>query len=264
MQFGICGGPDVAKLAKEAGYDYWEWSVGGLLKPLEDAAAFAQSLAEARATQLPCPVLNVFVPGSHKITGPAADLARLRDYVTVVFTRAREAGVTCIVFGSGGARMVPEGFDHAEARRQIVAFLRMAGPIAAENSVTVAVEPLNPKECNILTSVAEGASVVRETNHRAIRLLVDGYHLLRSDNVVADIEANGVLFAHTHVATKDNRLMPGTEPCDLAPFFRALARAGYDGRLSFEGKIPAPAVAPLAEGLAVMKRLRLEGLKNAS
>jgi sugar phosphate isomerase/epimerase len=263
MQFGICGGPDVATLAREAGYDYWEWSVPGLLHPLEGDAVFAGAWKAARDSGLPCPVLNQFLPGSHKVTGPAVDMTLLRGYVTVAFARAREAGVSCIVFGSGGARQVPEGFDHVEARGQIVAFLRMAGPIAAENGVTVAVEPLNPKECNILTTVAEGASVVRETNHRAIRLLADSYHVLRSDNVPADIEVNGVRLAHIHVATKDNRLMPGVEPCDLAPFFHALARAGYDGRLSFEGKIPGPGVPPLAEGLAVLKQLVREGLLHA-
>lgn len=254
MHFGICGGPELAAVAKQAGYDYWEWSVPGLLKPLEDDAAFTAALKAARATGLPCPVLNCFLPGTLKVTGPAADLAALRAYVTTAFARAKEAGVTHIVFGSGGARQVPEGFDHAEASRQIAAFLKMAGPLARASGVTIAIEPLNPKECNILTSVAEGAAMVRTVDHPAVRLLVDGYHMLRSDNRPEDVEKNGPLFVHTHVATKENRQMPGTEPCDLAPFFRALVRGGYTGRLSFEGKCEADA-AKLAAGLAVMKQL---------
>jgi sugar phosphate isomerase/epimerase len=259
MQFGICGGPELAILAREAGYDYWEWSVPGLLKPLEDDKAFAASLKAARDTGLPCPVLNMFLPGSHKVTGPAADLALLRQFVTVAFARAREAGVTHIVFGSGGARAVPEGFDHAAATRQIVEFLTMAAPLAARSGVTVVLEPLNPKECNIVTSLAEGADIVRAVNQPAIQLLVDSYHMLRSDNVPADIEKNGSLLAHTHVATKDNRLMPGAEPCDLKPFFGALRRGGYTGRVSFEGKCEAE-VAKLAAGLAVMKKLAADAV----
>ncbi len=257
MQFGICGGPDLAVTAREAGYDYWEWSVPGLLKPLEDDKAFASSLKAARDTGLPCPVLNLFLPGSHKVTGPAVDMVLLRHFVSVTFARALEAGVTHIVFGSGGARAVPEGFDHATATGQIVEFLKMAGPVAGKNGVTIAVEPLNPKDCNILTTVAEGAAVVREANHPAVRLLVDSYHMLRSDNEPADIEKNGRLFVHTHVATKDNRLMPGAEACDLAPFFHALVHGGYNGRMSFEGKCDNDA-AKLAAGLAVMKKLERE------
>ncbi len=259
MKFGVCCGPELATLAKQAGYDYWEWSVPGLLKPLEDETAFITALRQARDTGLPCPVVNCFLPGSHKVTGPAVDPALLRGYVTVAFTRARRAGVTHIVFGSGGARAVPEGFDRAEARRQLVAFLNMAAPIAAENGVTIAIEPLNPKECNFLTTVAECASVMREVNHPAVRLLVDAFHFLNGDNARADIEANGPFFVHTHVATREKRLLPGAEPGDLAPFFRALARGGYTGRLSFEGKIPEPTtVQALSGGLAEMKRLERE------
>jgi sugar phosphate isomerase/epimerase len=257
MQFGICGGPDLALAAREAGFDYWEWSVPGLLKPLEDDKAFAESLKAARATGLPCPVLNLFLPGAHKVTGPAFDMALLKQFVTVTFARAKEAGVSHIVFGSGGARAVPEGFDQAAATRQIVDFLKMAAPIAAANGVTIALEPLNPKDCNILTSVAEGAAVVREAGHPAVKLLVDSYHMLRSDNRPQDIETNGSLFVHTHVATKDNRLMPGAEPCDLAPFFNALKRGGYNGRMSFEGKCEADPT-KLAAGLSAMKKLARE------
>ena len=36
MIFGVCGDPKLARIAKEAGYDYFEWSVGGFLHPRED------------------------------------------------------------------------------------------------------------------------------------------------------------------------------------------------------------------------------------
>ena len=35
-----------------------------------------------------------------------------------------------------------------------------------------------------------------------------------------------------------NRKAPGIEPYDFVPFFRALAAAGYDGRVSVEGGLP--------------------------
>lgn len=254
MLFGICGGPDLAKTAREAGFAYWEWSVPGLLKPLESDDAFAESLKAARETRLPCPVLNQFLPATHKVTGPSVDMAQLRQFVTVAFDRAQKAGVTHIVFGSGGARQVPDGFDHRAAQGQIADFLRMAGPLALANKVTIALEPLNPKECNIVNSVAEGAAIVRAVDHPAVRLLVDSYHMLRGDNRPEDIVANGPLFAHTHVATKDNRAMPGTEPCDLVPFFSSLKQGGYNGRVSFEGSCENE-IGKLAQGLAFMKQL---------
>jgi sugar phosphate isomerase/epimerase len=225
-------------LAAQAGFDYFEMTVGALLKPREDDAAFAAALEGARAAGLPCPVLNVFIPADLKITGPTADLALLERYVTTACHRAAQAGVRVIVFGSGGARRIPDGFDRTAAWRQITAFCRMLAPVASAHGVTIAVEPLNKAECNVLNTVGECARLVREVNHPAIRLLVDAFHLLKDHDSIEDIVANGDILAHVHVATAPERLAPGMETCDLQPFFNALARSRYTGRVSIEGKLP--------------------------
>lgn len=257
MKFGVCGGPDVAKIAAQAGYDYFEGGVGGLLKPLESEEAFRQALAEIRAVPIPCEALNLFVPAHLKITGPTADLAVLTDYVGRVCLRAREAGVRVIVFGSGGARQIPDGFDHAEALGQIVAFCRMCGPLAERHGLTIAIEPLRSAECNVITRVAEGADLARRVGHPAVRLLVDAYHWVQEEEPAADIEAAGDLLRHAHIATYAKRLAPGAEPCDFVPFFRALVASGYDARVSIEGGIPNPAE-ELPRSLAVMKQALAE------
>ena len=238
MQYGICGNVDVAGTAAQAGFDYFEMTVGALLKPREDEAAFAAALEQVRAAGLPCPVLNVFVPADLKITGPTADLALLERYVTTACHRAALAGVRVIVFGSGGARRIPDGFDRTTAWRQIVAFSRMLAPIASAHAVTIAVEPLNKTECNVLNTVGECARLVREVDHPAIRLLVDAFHLLKDNDAIEDIVANADILAHVHVATAPERLAPGMETCELRPFFDALARSHYQGRVSIEGKLP--------------------------
>jgi len=118
----------------------------------------------------------------------------------------------------------------------------MLAPIAAKHRVTVVIEPLNKKDCNVLTTVA------------ALRLLVDAYHLLLDDDSLEDIVRNGDLLAHVHIATVPNRLPPGAEACDLGPFFDALVRAGYDGRVSFEGRVSDPET-DLARALSHMREL---------
>ncbi|MFW6155260.1 MAG: sugar phosphate isomerase/epimerase family protein [Planctomycetota bacterium] len=254
MQYGVCGGPEMAAAAKEAGYDFFEWSVPGLLKPREDEKAFKSALAEVQACGVPCPALNLFIPSDLKITGPEADAGALEQFVSVTCRRAGQAGVETIVLGSGGARRIPDGFDRDEAHRQIVAFCRMAGPLAAAQGVTIAVEPLNQRACNVLTSVQESADLVREVNHPAIRLLVDAWHWATDDHSIEAIVANGRLLAHVHIATYPTRLPPGAEPFDWAPFFAALREGGYNGRISIEGKIPDPP-RDLPRALAVMRSL---------
>lgn len=257
MQFGVCGGLELASVAQASGYAYLESSVGGLLKPLEKESVFEAGLAAWQGVGLPCPVLNCFIPGNLKMVGPQVDTGALEAYVTTALRRAARAGVKVIVFGSGGARQIPEGWDAARAWQQLVAFGRLCAPYAQKHGVTIAVEPLNRRETNSINTVAAGAALVREVDHPAWRLLVDGYHWLLDGDRVEDIIANGALFAHVHVATAPNRLPPGAEPCDLQPFFTALARAGYNGRISFEGKLTDPQVT-LPTALTLMRQLAAE------
>lgn len=254
MKFGVCCAPGSAAAAAKAGFDFIEGAVGGFLKPREPQAAFQAALDEVRAAPLPCPVVNCFVPGDLKITGPAVNLPALRDYVTTVFERAEQAGVEVIVFGSGGARAIPDGFAREAAREQLVAFGSMLAPLARDHGVTVVVEPLNRKECNVLNSVGECAALVRDVAHPGLRLLVDAYHFLRDNDSLDDLAAHGGLLAHVHIATVANRLAPGVEPCDFGPFFRTLARTGYDGRISIEASLP-DLERNLAAALPVLRQL---------
>ncbi len=261
MQYGVCGNPAIAEAAAKAGYDYLETTVQALLKPLEDRQAFEEGMNAYGAAPLPCRVLNCFVPASHPITGPAVDLATLRSYVTTVCSRAEEAGVEVIVFGSGGARRIPDGYPRAQAWQQLVDFGRMLGPIAEAHRITIAVEPLNRNACNVLTTVGESAAYVREVDHPWFRLLVDAYHWGIDEDSAADIVQAGPLLRHLHIATYANHLAPAMEACDFGPFFGALATAGYDGRLSIESELGDPD-ATLAPALQAMQELVAEARRN--
>ena len=122
MKFGVCGDPKIALNAKEAGFDYFEWSVGNYLHPREEEAVFQMALAQAQEVGIPCPAANVFIPSDLKITGPDANLAALEVYVRTALRRAEIAGVETIVLGSGGARRIPDGFERKRAWEQLVAF----------------------------------------------------------------------------------------------------------------------------------------------
>jgi sugar phosphate isomerase/epimerase len=128
----------------------------------------------------------------------------------------------------------------------------MVAPIAGEHGVTIAVEPLNRGETNVLNSVSEGLQYVKDVDQPAFRLLVDAYHWAKENEPTADIVAAGPWLAHAHIATYPRRLPPGVEACDFAPFFTALKQAGYNLRISVEagwGDIPTQA----APALKVMR-----------
>jgi sugar phosphate isomerase/epimerase len=248
----------LAALAGQAGYDYAEGSVAALLMPREPEQAFRASLDALRTAGLPYPVANCFVPGDMKITGPDVNSAALQAYIGTVMERAGRAGVEIIVFGSGAARRIPDGYDPRRAHDQLVAFCRMVAPRARDYGVTVAVEPLNRAECNVLTTVAACAALVNDVAHPNIRLLVDAYHLMRDRDAYVSIVTHGALLAHAHIATSTRRLAPAAEDCDFTDFFGALAKAQYTGRISIEGNIANPET-ELPAALAMMRALSTGG-----
>src|SRR5438034_4201297 len=163
MRFGICTKLETADAVKQAGWDFVEENAQGLFRGLEGSWA---GQVRATTSPLPIPAANTLVPGSLKITGPEANLDRLKEYLTRVMERAGQIGTNTIVFGSGGARNVPDGFDRDKARQQIIDFLKMILPMAQKNKVTIVAEPLNKQECNIINTVAEAMEDVQAVNHQ--------------------------------------------------------------------------------------------------
>ncbi|MCL1857084.1 MAG: sugar phosphate isomerase/epimerase [Kiritimatiellaeota bacterium] len=239
MKFGICSGIEKknAELAREAGFGYLEGGVAAVLRPAESEAAFEDGWALMRECGLPVEALNCFLPGNLKVTGQDVNQAPVVEYAVTAIRRAGKAGIPIIVFGSGGARAVPEGFCHACATKQLEAFVREIAPVAVESKVLLVMEPLSRTECNMLSSVKEAAGLVRRVNHPGVRLLVDGYHVAANGEPLSDVAEAGELFRHVHCATFPARKAPGREPYDFGPFLSTLRAAGYDHRVSIEGDI---------------------------
>jgi sugar phosphate isomerase/epimerase len=234
MKIGICTTVDQARTFAQAGFDYIEENVQSFLVPEEPESAFAAKLAAAQGSVLPVRAACCFLPGALKCTGPAVDLERIAGYADSAFRRARQAGIDIIVFGSGGSRQIPEGFNRATALDQFIACVRRIAPLAEKQGVTVVIEPLNSKECNFINSLAEGARVVETVAHPQVWLLADIYHMLVDREPADEIITHGSSIHHVHVAELEGRMAPGTSGEDFGPYLRALAKIGYRGSLSYE------------------------------
>jgi sugar phosphate isomerase/epimerase len=235
MQIGFCTDPvTFASLPARPDCDFIEGHVVNFLVPEAPDTEFMPHADALRECAFPMSAANVLLPATLKCVGPDVDLARLDRYATNVFRRAKEIGMTLIVFGSAGSRMIPEGFSATKAFEQYVDVLRRFGPVAEANGVTLVVEPLNRGECNLVNTVLEGAEAVHKANHPAVKLLVDIFHMLRNGESPDDILKVGPLIRHVHVAENKDRAAPGTNGDDFRPFFRALRQAGYNDRLALE------------------------------
>ena len=234
MKIGLCTSITNAAVAAEAGFDYIEENVQSLLVPDEPEEAFAPKLEAIQAAPLPILGANCFLPGALKCTGPEADVDRLERYADTAFRRARQAGLRFIVFGSGGARQIPEGCAWSLAWNQFLEGLRRIGPKAKRAGLAIAIEPLNRKECNFINSLEEGATMIKATQDPSYRLLVDIYHMKVDGEGPEAIVKQGRWVHHVHVAEKEGRFAPGTGGEDFGPYLRALKEIKYEGAISFE------------------------------
>jgi sugar phosphate isomerase/epimerase len=234
MRFGVCTGLGGGATAKPQGWDYVEESAQGLLQgKLPDEQW--DGPARLAAAALPVPSVNMLVPGDLKVTGPAVNEEALRQYITRMIRRAGANGIGICVFGSGGARMVPEGFDRATAAGQIVRFLKEASVLAGAAKVRIVVEALNRKECNIINSIPEAMEFVRAVEHPACRCLFDSYHFWEESEPLAHLQAAAKDIAHVHVADLADRVAPGLSgKNDYRPALAILKAAGYEGLISVE------------------------------
>jgi sugar phosphate isomerase/epimerase len=230
MQFGCCCSVEQAEAARVAGFDFLECTVRSLTPETEE---FEPILAAYQQTPLPVKAFNVFLPGDLKITGPAVDWEAVQHYVTEALLRVHRIGARTVVFGSGGARNVPEGFNPAEAEAQLVRFLQIVGAVAEPLEITVVIEPLNRGESNVINDVPAGVELARAADSPAVQVLADLYHMQLEDEPLEHVQIHADWLRHVHVADS-GRFAPGTGDYPYERFFRLLHESGYDGMISVE------------------------------
>ena len=233
-EIGVCTSTSNAGTLREAGADYIEEGVRRLLIPDQPDAAFAAKVEAAEACGLPIRAANGFLPGSLKCVGPEANHEQVLAFAETAFRRARRIGIRTIVFGSSGARTIPEGFDRRKAELQFVALLGKMAVIAGRHDVVVAVEPLNRSETNFINTVEEGAELVQCVQHANVGLTADIFHMLRESEPAGQIRRAGALIRHVHIAEKRTRTPPGVDGDDFKPYLQALKDIKYTGPISIK------------------------------
>lgn len=242
MRFGICGsmvarqpdgtGVEIVEQAREIGYDYIELSLAHLAAlPEADFNALRQRLA---ASGLVCEACNNFFPKAVRLTGSTVDWEQVRSYIGHAVGRAAGVGAQVIVFGSSVAKNVPEGYPMYRAWQQIDRVLHLAADAAGPRGITIAIEPLNRQESNIVNSVSEGLALMQRVNRPEVRVLADAFHMAKDGEDLSILQTAAGNLRHVHFARLEGRLFPSAPEPAFTDFFHHLAAAGYTGRVSVE------------------------------
>ncbi|MEO8127713.1 MAG: sugar phosphate isomerase/epimerase family protein [Bryobacteraceae bacterium] len=139
-----------------------------------------------------------------------------------------------MVFGSPFQRASTGGMSREEATRHYVDGLAAVAPHAESRGVTILMEALPAGQCDVVQTLDEAASLVREIGSPALRTMYD------SHNAVDEVEPHEILvdrhydlIRHIHVNEMDGK-HPTPGGFDFKPVFATLKRRGYPGWISLE------------------------------
>ena len=229
--FGWCARIEQAGRVQAMGYDFIEVALAPM--KLEDDASFAAAKVAIAGTNLPRPVYNQFLPPGLLVIGPDVDGARVRRYLARVAEVVGLGGGRVVVFGSGWARNVPEGWSRDTADRQFLEMIDSCVEAFAPYGITLALESQNHTETNYMTRLGDAVGIADRIARPCVQVITDTYHLHMEQEPLTVVTAALPHLAHVHVSDSDRRL-PGDGVYDFDGCFRHLHGLGYQGRLSIE------------------------------
>jgi D-psicose/D-tagatose/L-ribulose 3-epimerase len=172
--------------------------------------------------------------GLHLTTSDFALRQRSWEYLRRIVDLCSDFGGGVLVLGSPKQRSSTDGLTRAQAVGNLAEGLAKIAPHAAERGAVVLLEALSPDQTDVVTTLDEAASIVREIGHPGVQMAFDTH------NAVAEVEPHEVLLdrcfdsiRHVHVNEMDGR-QPGSGAYDFRPVLEVLHRRDYAGWVSLE------------------------------
>ncbi len=244
MKFGCClnmvsretdgTGKEWIGAAAEAGFDYVELPLAEMMDLSEEETEELKKSLEI--AKIPCEACNNFFPKTIRLTGENVNMQEVMHYVKAALSRAEYLGAKRVVFGSGPAKNVPEGFPKERGYQQVTELLKQAARVAEKKGITIVIEPLRKQECNLINTFEEGVQLAKDVDEDAVKVLVDFYHLTEENETVEHLAQYGADYLrHIHFARPKGRVYPKSmKEENYRPFIDAVRAAGYDARVSCE------------------------------
>lgn len=197
---------------------------------------FAKNMEIFKSMKTPIYAFNIFLPGDLKVVGPNVNEPAILEYAEKVISRLSQTDTKMIVWGSGGSRRLPDGFDNDVAVNQFISIGKKIAKIAKKYKIMIALESLNTTETNFINSVRDALYIVKKVNHPNLRLNVDIYHMMKDNEQPAIIAKTKKYIVHVEIAEKDNRTAPGVVGTDFKPYLKELQKIGFHEKIVIEGR----------------------------
>jgi len=197
-----------------------------------DAAAITRALSEhgIRASS----VISIYTPERDLVSSDAAVRGRALDYLRGNVDFARAIGAEVVTFTPTACMKITPEAPLEQEWEWAVQAARAAGSHAAEQGITIAVEPWNRYETYLINRAEQAIRFVDEVGAPNVGVMLDTFHMsIEERDLAGAVRAAGERLVHVHLADS-NRAAPGQGHLDFAPILRAIADIGYDGWISYE------------------------------
>ena len=172
--------------------------------------------------------------GLHLTTADASVRRATSQYLIDLANACADFGGTIMVFGSPGQRNLQPGVSRDQAYANAAEVFRAVTPVLSDRGVTIAMEPLTPKETNFVNSCADAVELMSLVDHPNFALHQDVKAMLSESTSIPELIAQyAAQTRHFHV-NDDNLLGPGMGRTDYHPILQALRTTGYSGWVSVE------------------------------
>lgn len=169
-----------------------------------------------------------------------------------------------VVAEAGGSRLcgvvysAMQKYQHPmtpRGRANSAGVITRIGEHAREAGVEVSLEIVNRYETNVMNTVRAGRAFLDEVGSDNVQLHIDTYHMnIEEAGMFEPVLDAGDRLGYVHIG-ESHRGYLGTGTVDFEPFFRALARTGYDGPVVFESFSSAVVSQALSDTLGIWRNL---------
>lgn len=196
--------------------------------------------------------------------GPAKDLTHKEasvhqncfDYIEKCFELCNLWGVDFFAgpmyAAVGKARMLPLE-DRKKEWELAVANVGKVCVMAQDHGLSIALEPLNRFESDMINTAEDVMRFIKDINHSNAKVLLDGFHMtIEEGNIVEAIKMVGDKLLHVQVS-ENHRGIPGTGLTPWTDFAKGLKAIDYTGAIVIESFTPE--IKELAGAVCIWKNL---------
>ncbi|NHW47869.1 sugar phosphate isomerase/epimerase [Paenarthrobacter sp. MSM-2-10-13] len=227
---------DQFDVAKEMGYDLIEVCIE------DPAVVSAEVLKKAsERTGLPVSICGAFGPDRDVSHEDPQKRRQGIDYLKLCVDIAQAVGSPHVAgpmySATGKARLLPPE-ERRQQRQWAADSLREVADYASERGVTLAIEPLNRFETDLVNTVEQGLELCELIGRDNVGLMLDTFHMnIEEKNIGAAITSAGDKVFHFQVSEND-RGTPGSGHVPWSETFDALKTIDYQGSIVVESFLP--------------------------